>query len=262
MPDLNRVLERILGSRKYSDIHPAVIDRQAALLADRYPSDKALEQAVRRKLHQAFGAYLEGNWLRKLKAGIVDIEGADSDTVRKVCFRLMDLHTSTRERRPIIGEFGDLLARVIPEGARVLDLACGLNALALPAITEAHAFKYIGLDLHKEMMSVLSQFAEAVGLDAAFTWSDILSDSYPECDVALMLKLLPILEHQDSGSAAQLVRDVETETVIASFPTRSMGGRNVGMEHTYQTQIEQIASETGREIERYDSSMELFYVLK
>ena len=41
-----------------------------------------------------------------------------------------------------------------------------------------------------------------------------------------------------------------------------MGGRNVGMEHTYQTQIEQIASETGREIERYDSSMELFYVLK
>ena len=262
MNDVTCVMERIQGSRKYADIHPSAIRRQIDLLTNRYPSGKTLEQAVRRKLHQVFGAYLDGNWLRKFKAGLKTLEGADQDSVRKSCRRLMRLHTSTRERLDVLDDFCALLAETIPQGATVLDVACGLNALALPAIRESRSFHYVGVDLHAGMISLLDTFAHTVEIDAEFVWGDILSGDLPDCDVALMLKLLPLLAHQEEDSALRLVQDVQAEIVIASYPTRSIGGTDLGMGNTYQRQIEQIASKTGRKLERFDCPTESFYVLK
>lgn len=257
-----RVETRIRGSRKYADIHPAVIRRQVEQFADRFRSDKELEQAVRRKLHQAFGAYLEGNWLRKFKAGLKALEGADADSVRQSCRRLMHLHTSTRERLDVLGDFRDFLDHTIPQGATVLDVACGLNVLTFPAVEGSRTFRYIGVDLHEGMISQLRAFARAVGLDAEFVWADILSGDLPACDVALMLKLLPCLGHQEDDSALRLVRDVNAEILIVSYPTRSIGGTDLGMANVYQRQIERIASETGRNLERFDCPTESFYVLR
>ena len=262
MLDLARVEERVQASRKYADIHPSAIRRQIELPAEPYQSGHALQQAVRRKLHQAFGAYLEGNWLRKFKAGLKEFEGADADSVRQSCRRLMRLHTSTRERLGVLDDFCALLAETIPQGAVVLDVACGLNALTLPEVAEHRTFRYIGVDLHEGMISLLKTFAHTVEIDAEFVWGDILSGDLPECDVALMLKLLPCLGNQEDDGALRLVKNVQADIVVASYPTRSIGGTNLGMENTYQRQIERIASETGRKLERFDCPTESFYVLR
>ena len=217
---------------------------------------------MRRKLHQAFGAYLEGNWLRKFKAGVSEIDSEQPESVICVSRRLMDLHTSTRERAAILSDFCALVAELVPEGAAVLDVACGLNALTLPAIQKLRRFRYLGIDLHRGMMSQMTEFSRAAALDAEFRWDDILSAEFPPCDVAMFLKLLPCLDHQENGAALNLIRRTEAEMLLISYPTRSLGGSNVGMETSYGMQIERLASEVGRSVEGCTSGSEAFYVLR
>ena len=253
---------RILGSKKYRDIHPSVVQRQIEQLRSRYTSDKDLEQAVRRKLHQAFGAYVDGNWKRKFSAGLKEIGSADEDQVLRVSRRMMDLHASTRERTGILSEFAELVAQLIPESADVLDIACGLNALCLPAIREQRRFHYTGIDLHREMMLEMQAFADLARVEATLLWDDVLTASFPRSDVAMLLKLLPCLEHQEEGSALELLRRIEADVLLVSYPTRSIGGTDVGMEETYRSQINTLAKGLGRGVEEYLSSSEAFYVLK
>lgn len=262
MIDFDRIQGRILASRKYRDLHPAVVRRQIEELADRYSSDKDLEQAVRRKLHQAFGAYIEGNWLRKFKAGVASIDSDDPESLLQASRRLMDLHTSTRERADILGDFAELMSEVVPDGATVLDVACGMNALSLPAINRLRRFHYIGVDLHQGLADQMAAFASAAELDAEFLWDDVLSAEFPASDVVLLLKLLPCLDHQEEGAALRLIRSLDAEILMVSYPTRSIGGSNVGMETNYQMQIARLAKEVGRTVEGYAASTEAFYVLK
>ena len=118
MSDLEKIESRILSSRKYSDIHPSVVVRQIQQLKERFHSDKSLEQAVRRKLHQASGAYLGGNSLKKLEKG-VKAEGdlSDAAQIKAVCRDLMVLHASTRERLTDLEEIAAALGERIPEGS-------------------------------------------------------------------------------------------------------------------------------------------------
>ena len=52
-------------------------------------------------------------------------------------------------------------------------------------------------------------------------------------DVALMLKVLPLLERQRRGAAEAVMEAVDAAYIVASFPTRTLGGRNVGMAAQY-----------------------------
>jgi 16S rRNA (guanine(1405)-N(7))-methyltransferase len=257
MVDAEKIEARIRASRKYSDIHPSVIRRQIHKLQDRFGSDKDLGQAVRRKLHQAFGAYLGGNWLKKLEKGLAD----GIEPLRDTCRDLMILHASSRERLADLEEVTAAIGDHISEGARVVDLACGLNALALPWLFEQKPFHYEGVDLHKRMIEAMGRFTGAAGLDANLVWGDVLSDDRPEGDIVLMLKLLPCLEHQEEGSALRIVQQTSANTIIASFPTRSIGGRAKGMDHTYHRQVEIIADESGRELDRLPFPSETIFVL-
>ena len=263
MSDQEKIESRILSSRKYSDIYPSVVVRQIQQLKGRFHSDKSLEQAVRRKLHQASGAYLGGNSLKKLEKGL-DGEGdlSDAAQIKAVCRDLMVLHASTRERLTDLEVIADTLGERIPEGSCVVDLACGLNALTLPWLFEHCSFHYTGFDLHRGMLHMLSRFADRTSLGAEFVWGDVLSDGRPAGDVALMLKLLPCLEHQEEGSALRLVAETEADVIVASFPTRSIGGQSKGMEHTYHRQIEVIADTVGRDLEHLAFETEAIFVMR
>jgi len=261
MPDPSAVQERIQASRKYRDLHANVIRRQVETLAERYPSDKALEQAVRRKLHQAFGAYLDGNWLRKFKSGLDELDSGDAESVLRSSRRLMALHASTRERTSILPDFRDLIADVVPEDGTVVDLACGMNVLTLPVVNQMRRFSYTGIDLHAGLMSQMASYSEKAGLDARFEWDDVLSADVPSCDVVMLLKLLPCLEHQEDGSAAEFLQKLNARTILISYPTRSLGGANVGMEGNYDLQVHGLAEQVGRSVSHIGTETEVFYVM-
>ena len=262
MSDLIKVESRIRGSRKYRDFHPSVVRRQIAELSGRYRAAKDLEQAVRKKLHQAFGAYLDGNWQRKFKTELSGIDPTDEQSVLLGSRKLMGLHASTRERAGILADFAELVADVVPDGGMVLDIACGMNALSLPTIRRSRSFRYTGIDLHRGMLDQMTTFAETVQVEAEFLWDDVVAVPFPQADVVLALKLLSCLEHQQEGAGLDLIRRLNADQIIVSYPTRTLGGSDVGMETNYLMQIERLASEACRSLEAYTTDTEAFYVMK
>ena len=133
-PNLPAVTTAVLQKSKYEHIQPDLVEQLAARELSKGRKPKEAVKEVSAKLHQIGAAYFKlspqyAQWLEELAA--LPHDPAHED-VRAFCLQSMQAHSSTAERLPILAEFyADILA---PVGAleSVLDLACGLNPLALP----------------------------------------------------------------------------------------------------------------------------------
>ncbi|HIG3790825.1 TPA: RmtH family 16S rRNA (guanine(1405)-N(7))-methyltransferase, partial [Klebsiella pneumoniae] len=75
--------------------------------------------------------------------------------------------------------------------------------------------------------------------DFTFALQDVLCAPPAEAgDLALIFKLLPLLEREQAGSAMALLQSLNTPRMAVSFPTRSLGGRGKGMEANYAAWFE------------------------
>ena len=128
-----QIAGEVLKSSKYREIEPGLVRRVAEREAgNRRTSMRDAEKATRRKLHQVTAAYLPGEmryerWLAELR-----VAAADPEALRAACLRIMAHHASTQERlRLFPGFYHEILQGIAPPGT-VLDIACGLNPLAIP----------------------------------------------------------------------------------------------------------------------------------
>ncbi len=83
-----------------------------------------------------------------------------------------------------------------------------------------------------------------------------------QADVALLFKVLPLLERQKAGAAAEVLNRVNAENIVVSFPTRSLSGHNVGMEQHYSEWMEKHIPDNRSVAVRFTEENELFYILK
>jgi hypothetical protein len=61
-------------------------------------------------------------------------------------------------------------------------------------------------------------------------------------DVALLLKLVPLLDRQNPSAAARILAgDLDAAYAVVSFPARSLGARRRGMESTYRRRLDELA---------------------
>ena len=237
------LLAKLASNKKYSDVHPDAICRAIAECEGRYRKPKELEKAVREKLHGITSAFNDLNKARP------------SDELESLLAR----HASTRERLPL--ERTDALYsrvfEVTGQPRSVLDLACGLNPLYL--LRRCNCL-VTGVDVSHSCIDLLSGEPNFTG-----HWADLLSpDAVPSerFHIALLFKILPLLERQSPGAAMELMGRVDAEYLVISFPTRTLGGRNVGMEKNYSEWMEAHIPH-GRHISgRFTDENELFYILK
>ena len=136
MADIDELVAVVRKSVKYKlvceDIVRGVGERELA-------KGRRLKEAIKatkKKLHQVGGAYLEGRvdyaaWLDELRA----VSGGKGD-FRRACARIMGHHSSTKERLEILDTFYATVLADLPPIRSVLDLACGLNPLAIPWMAE------------------------------------------------------------------------------------------------------------------------------
>mgnify|MGYP005853066821 CR=1 FL=1 len=127
---------------------------------------------------------------------------APAEAIRETCRALLATHASTRERDH--APFYDALFALVPPPASVLDLGCGLQPLAYPfGVREGVC--YVALDRDPSAIAVLRAFAPAalparlVALQAdlaALDWRDALACGVARFDLALMLKLVPVVRRQ------------------------------------------------------------------
>ncbi|MFN8464310.1 MAG: hypothetical protein U0X20_02105 [Caldilineaceae bacterium] len=259
-PAIADVVAAVASSTKYRHVAPALVQSLAAreLATGARPKDAV--KSVKNKLHQVAGAYqiepLHGEaWLAEVQTCVA--QGGD---VRPLCRSLMARHASTRERLPILDEFYTTLLGGLPQIHSVLDLACGLNPLALPWMGLAPDAVYRACDIYADQVELLNRwFATAGQSGEAFLCDLINNPPALRADVVLLLKAVPCLQQVDREIGRRLLDAVDAPTLIVSYPAHSLGGRRHGMPEQYAAQFARLVEGRPWRIETFHFATELVF---
>ncbi len=261
MADLDAVVAAVLSSSKYRTVAPEFVQRVAAEELAKHPKPKEAIKAVKNRLHQVAGAYLNAlpdyaAWLDRLRAA------SDADARREVCRELMQTHASSRERLPILDEFyRETLAEIAPVHS-VLDVACGLNPLAIPFMPLAEGATYTACDIYTDLADFFDQALPLLGVSGSALALDVTRTIPTErVDLALIVKAIPCLEQVEKGVGARLLASVNADHVLVSYPARSLGGASKGMRANYEAQFNDLVAGQGWTIKRYDFANELAFLV-
>ena len=235
------IVERVRRSSRYRSVDAALVAR---LAAEELPKARNADDAVKRvkrRLHQAVGAFRRESRATASAAWPVE----DPVALRAACRAAMRGHASTRERLPHLGIFYRGVWEITGVPRRLLDLGCGLNPLALPWMHLGDA-TYLATDVDAGTLEVVRDFLTEVRQPYITELRDLVDDvAVPEADVALMLKLVTTLDRQDPDAARRLLERLPAGHAVVSFAARSLGGRG-GRERTYRDRLDRLVAESGR----------------
>lgn len=231
------LVEAVQANRKYANITASLVSRLCQSALERGLNGKTAVKDVRNKLHQVGGAYFKQNpdyasALAQLAELPTDPEAPE---VKTFCQAQMQSHASTAERLSILPEFFQICLAPIAPVTRVLDLACGLNPLALPWMPLAENVTYQACDIYLDMLDFVNAFLSHFLPDSkAFACDLVAGPPQIQAQVALLLKTIPCLEQVDKQIGLSLLEQIRSEHILVSFPAKSLGGRDKGMPDFYR----------------------------
>ncbi len=263
--DLDRIVAAVMEGVRYRNIDPQFIRRICAQEAQKRRGFREVVKASRSKLHQVGGAYQEkGMAYAEWEVRLDRLDGGlRNPAMPQFCREAMLYHASTHERLLILETFFKETLKSITPVHSILDVACGLNPLALPWMPVASDLSYIACDIYGDMVDFLNRFFKAAEVAGRAEVCDLIEEtpSYP-VQVAFVLKTLPCLEQVDKNIAQRLLRDLQAEHLLVSFPARSLGGHSKGMVKNYGNHFEEIAAnENWKNIQRFEFANELAFLV-
>jgi 16S rRNA (guanine(1405)-N(7))-methyltransferase len=243
---VSAVAEALRSSRKYRHLCPATLERAARRAIARHSRVKDAVRVAKGGLHQAHAAFVDTAQADRIEAFVdaMPTGGGPAET-REACRRILALHASTRERLPCLDRFYRGLWEITGPPRAVLDLACGLSPFAFPWMELPAGATYRGLDADGRLVELARRFLARVPGDHAAVCADVLDLPPDPADVVLLLKTLPCLERQEKGAGLRMVAALRARWVVASFPTRSLGGRDRGMVRGYERSAEELSRALG-----------------
>jgi 16S rRNA (guanine(1405)-N(7))-methyltransferase len=261
---LDQLVSTVLSARKYSQISPPFVRSLALRELRHHRSYKEALKATKSKLHQVAGAYQESQtdyalWLDRLRAAKATAQPA---ALQEVCRSLMVHHASTRERLPILEIFFQTVLSGLPPIHSVLDVACGLNPLALPWMGLPPQVEYFAVDIYQDMLSFLDGFMHLLGITGRTAAADVLEFSFERAvDLAFVLKAIPCLEQLDRSAGERLLDSIPAAHLLVTFPVHSLGGRSVGMSDTYSAHMLELVSGKSWSMRRFEFPTELAFLI-
>lgn len=262
--DVQSLLDSVRANPRYAAIAPdlicALIEKQRGV--SRNPRE--IVKAVRNKLHQVGGAYLDKpidypQWTARLASLPDDLH---HPAVLDFCRAMMGLHTSTRERLPYFERFYTEILAALPQIESILDLACGLNPLALPWMNLPANARLEVCDIYSDQITFLQAFFDHFGCNARARVCD-LSTRLPDQPVqlALLLKTIPCLEQLDKSLGRRLLAGLPAQHALVTFPAHSLGGRDKGMRRNYESRFHELIRDLPWRVQRLDFPGELVFLL-
>jgi len=233
---------------KYSMIHPPLVAR--VYEEEKQKGAKDCEKATKTRLHQMFGAYVQGNAHKKVAAILSNMGNGEAECFARHCEKgfsptkqsILSLHASTKERLPHYDAFYTFLTTHVPNIQTIIDLGCGFNPFSLPylpAQTRENLKTYHAYDIDTRTRDLLNRFFALQNLPQAAACADLTVETPTDtADLALLCKLVPVLEMQRPGRGFELARQLNTKFLAITYPTKSLGGREKGMGKNYATQFE------------------------
>jgi 16S rRNA (guanine(1405)-N(7))-methyltransferase len=261
--EIDAIVAQVQSSRKYRQVCEDTIRRIAVEESAKRDTLKRAVKGVKSKLHQVYGAYEDrldyGRAYRDLSAAYAR---GDEGEIRATCRQLLGLHASTRERLPVLSQFYELLFTRTGVPRTLLDLACGLNPLALPWMGLPPGTLYHAFDIDKERIAFLDRFFALTPVEGHAHCQDLICDPPRQpADVALLLKTATCLERQRAGSTLDLLDRLHVAHVVVTFPVASLGHRDKGMPEQYESTFLGMLSDRPWAVTQLDLSAELAFVV-
>ena len=254
-------LEKLLQSKKYRGVCPDTIRRVWDECARKYKKPKDVDKAAREALHGITGAFLTpGEFAACAWSMQAWHAGGRTDAQLE---NILNKHASTRERLPL-SEMDALYARIFEitgKTDRILDLACGIN----PIYLGARGLKATGVDISGDAVALVNAFGGNYGIPVRAVCADLLCpNAIPgeRFDLALLFKVLPLLERQRAGAALDVLNAIDARFIAVSFPTRTLGGRNIGMAAHYSEWMAAHMPINRTDVGLFETQNELFFILK
>lgn len=220
--DLTR---RILSSAKYRSLDESLVQRVAADAAHRFRDRNQALKYAKRKLHQAYGAFVNGSPVQAVNEAVVAIRSGQAD-LRPAMVAAMRRHASSAERAAWLAPFYDQIAEWCGPARSVADLACGLNPLAIPWMRLAPDPSYWACEIDTELVAALSRLDEIMPVRLTVRTCDlVVSPPVLQIDVALLLKTVTTIEQQDPAAPSRVLGALDCRHAILSLPRRSLSGR-------------------------------------
>ena len=264
-PELDRLVDEVLASAKYRDICSDLVRRIGTQELSKRRSHKEALKSTKNKLHQVSGAYLEGHdlyprWLNQFQQAVLS---GDRTILQQLCLNIMSHHASTRERLSIMDRFYTICMADLAPIHSVLDIACGLNPLAIPWMPLAENASYYACDIHLQMLDFLAQCMAMLGVRGQVEAVDVVQNCPAhEVDVALVLKTLPCLEQIDKQAGYDILHAIKARHMIVSFPVSSLGGKNKGMVAYYDAHFRELIGNEPWEVHRLELATELVFIVR
>jgi len=258
------LMAQVMSNPKYQSITEDLVLRLSREALASGLTGKPAVKFVRNKLHQVGGAYFkktidyaqaEHN-LAHLPNNLQAIE------VREFCRQTMGSHASTAERLPLLETFFHTCLASIAPVTSILDLACGLNPLAIPWMPLAETFQYDACDIYLDMLALINTFFTHFNLNGGAKPCDLINAVPAEqTQVAFVLKSIPCLEQLDKKIAIHLLEGIRAEHILVSFPVHSLGGRKKGMENFYLGRFIEMLAEKAWQVREFHFKTELAFLV-
>jgi 16S rRNA (guanine(1405)-N(7))-methyltransferase len=267
-PPLQQLLEAVQSGAKYRHIDSGFILLVGAGELEKRRNLKEAIKATKNKLHQVGASYQDNapryaRWLEALREAS---QAGDPARLQATCSEIMQSHASTRERLPFLSRFySTILADVAPVHS-VLDIACGLNPLAIPWMPLAPGARYYACDIYQDMIDFLNACFPLLHVDGKATICNVIQQCPArKVDVAFILKTIPVLEQVDKNAGRRLLHGIQADHLVVSFPSASLGGRRGGkgrnMETNYEAHLYELVAGQPWSVERYNYDNELVFVI-
>lgn len=220
--DLTR---RIRASAKYRTLDAGLVHRVATEAAERFRDRGQALKYAKRKLHQAFGAFLSGSPAAAAGEFVAAAREGRGD-LRAAALSAMREHASSAERAAWLAPFYQQVAQWCGAARSVADLACGLNPLAIPWMRLSPDATYWACDIDAGLITALAGLDEVMPVRfTAVTCDLVASPPARQADVGLVLKTITTLDQQDHAAAGRVLAALDCRHVIVSLPRRSLSGR-------------------------------------
>jgi len=261
---LNTLVDQVMSNPKYQHIATDLVERLSQEAIAKGLHGKPAIKAVRNKLHQVGGAYFKR--IPDYTDAEIELSKLPQDLhaefIKQFCVAQMENHASTAERLPILDTFFQTCLAPIAPIVSVLDLACGLNPLAIHWMPLVDGFRYDACDIYLDMVGLINNFFNHLHLNGKAQPCDLLNkipDINPQ--VTFLLKSIPCLEQIDKGSGSQILSSIKSKHILISFPVRSLTGRKKGMPDFYRDHFYALVAGKGWEIREFLFPSELAFLV-
>jgi len=217
------ILQEVMAKKEYQGLDERFVSSVILKYLPRHDTSKKagktkLIKEVRAKLREVYGAFRAKNYDKRFKF-LEELEKWDD---KKTTEKILKVHLSTRERIDYNDKVYTWIRSYI-NFTSVLDLGCGFNVYSMPWMGKVN---YYGIDINKDDVDFCNKYMSKFSLSWGIRWANLLTfDNYVFSDVCFMFKILDGLESIERGASAKLLSKVRSPYIVASFATKSLGGK-------------------------------------